>query len=152
MYQLNSCYLCIACRFKTQDASHIYSKFWWCLNSVYHFRHYYILYKRLCLMVLHSQQWFMFSVLLDSEKGSVWDLWALDWVQQKAECLSFCIGRSVTPAGQLPVSTDIDYEFGSRNPYNFLQVTYYKVSCFSGSHKGLCHDNCYITYITFLFV
>lgn len=94
----------------------------------------------------------MFSVLLDSEKGSVWDLWALDWVQQKAECLRFCIGRSVTPAGQLPVSTDIDYEFGSRNPYNFLQVTYYKVSYFSGSHKGLCHDNCYITYITFLFV
>lgn len=99
-------------------------------------------YKRLCLMVLHSQQWFLFSVLLDSEKGSVWDLWALDWVQQKAECLRFCIGRSVTPAGQLPVSTDIDYEFGSRNPYNFLQVTYYKVSYFSGSHKGLYHDNC----------
>ncbi|XP_074539595.1 prolyl 3-hydroxylase 3 [Halichoeres trimaculatus] len=64
---------------------------------------------------------------LDSEKGSLWDLWALDWVQQKAECLRFCIGRSVTPAGQLPVSTDIEYEFGSRNPYNFLQVTYYKL-------------------------
>ncbi|KAM6994601.1 prolyl 3-hydroxylase 3 [Tautogolabrus adspersus] len=64
---------------------------------------------------------------LDSESGSLWDLWALDWVQQKAECLRFCIGRSVTPAGQLPVSADIEYEFGSRNPYNFLQVTYYKL-------------------------
>ncbi|XP_068998554.1 prolyl 3-hydroxylase 3 [Embiotoca jacksoni] len=64
---------------------------------------------------------------LDSEEGSLWDLWALDWVQQRAECLRFCIGRSVTPAGQLPVSSDIEYEFGSRNPYNFLQVTYYKL-------------------------
>ncbi|TNN54529.1 Prolyl 3-hydroxylase 3 [Liparis tanakae] len=64
---------------------------------------------------------------LDSEGGSLWDLWTWDWVQQKAECLRFCIGRSVTPAGQLPVSTDIEYEFSSRNPYNFLQVTYYKL-------------------------
>lgn len=54
----------------------------------------------------------------------------MDWVQQKAECLRFCIGLSVTPAAQLPVSSDIEYEFGSRNPYNFLQVTYYKVSSF----------------------
>nr|XP_019948520.1 PREDICTED: prolyl 3-hydroxylase 3 [Paralichthys olivaceus] len=64
---------------------------------------------------------------LDSEEGSLWDLWALDWVQQRAECLKFCVGRSVSPAGQLPVSTDIEYEFGTRNPYNFLQVTYYKL-------------------------
>nr|XP_046255129.1 prolyl 3-hydroxylase 3 [Scatophagus argus] len=65
---------------------------------------------------------------LDSEKeGNLWDLWALDWAQQKAECLRFCIGRSVTTTGQLPVSNDIEYEFSSRNPYNFLQVTYYKL-------------------------
>uniref|UniRef100_I3K5G2 procollagen-proline 3-dioxygenase n=1 Tax=Oreochromis niloticus TaxID=8128 RepID=I3K5G2_ORENI len=64
---------------------------------------------------------------LDSEQGTMWDLWALDWVHQKAECLRFCIGRSVTHVGQLPVSADIEYEFGTRNPYNFLQVTYYKV-------------------------
>ncbi|XP_026173246.1 prolyl 3-hydroxylase 3 [Mastacembelus armatus] len=64
---------------------------------------------------------------LDSEEGSLWDLWVLDWVQKKAECLRFCIGRSVTHVGQLPVSTDIDYEFSTRNPYNFLQVTYYKL-------------------------
>ncbi|XP_037642143.1 prolyl 3-hydroxylase 3 [Sebastes umbrosus] len=64
---------------------------------------------------------------LDSAEGSLWDLWTWDWVQQRAECLRFCMGRSVTPAGQLPVSTDIDYEFGTRNPYNFLQVTYYKL-------------------------
>lgn len=64
---------------------------------------------------------------LDSEDGSLWDLWALDWVQLKAECLRFCMGQSVSPAGLLPVSTDIDYEFASRNPYNFLQVTYYKL-------------------------
>uniref|UniRef100_A0A8D3DNI9 procollagen-proline 3-dioxygenase n=1 Tax=Scophthalmus maximus TaxID=52904 RepID=A0A8D3DNI9_SCOMX len=57
----------------------------------------------------------------------LWDLWALDWVQQRAECLRFCVGRSVTPAGQLPVSSDIEYEFGTRNPYNYLQVTYYKL-------------------------
>lgn len=67
-------------------------------------------------------------MLSDSEDGSLWDLWALDWVQLKAECLRFCMGQSVSPAGLLPVSTDIDYEFASRNPYNFLQVTYYKVS------------------------
>ncbi|KAK2844762.1 hypothetical protein Q5P01_011421 [Channa striata] len=64
---------------------------------------------------------------LDSEEGSLWDLFALDWVQQKAECLRFCVGRSVTPVGQLPVSTDIEYEFSTCNPYNFLQVTYYKL-------------------------
>ncbi|KAM6936405.1 prolyl 3-hydroxylase 3 [Lycodopsis pacificus] len=64
---------------------------------------------------------------LDSEGGSLWDLWTLDWIQQKAECLRFCIGGSVTPAGQLPVSTDIEYEFSTRNPYNYLQVTYYKL-------------------------
>ncbi|XP_077382051.1 prolyl 3-hydroxylase 3 [Festucalex cinctus] len=64
---------------------------------------------------------------LDTEEGSLWDLWALDWVQKKAECLRFCVGRSVSHVGQLPVSTDIEYEFGSRNVYNFLQVTYYKM-------------------------
>ncbi|XP_033837461.1 prolyl 3-hydroxylase 3 [Periophthalmus magnuspinnatus] len=64
---------------------------------------------------------------LDSEAGNLWDLWALDWVQQKAECLRFCLGKSLSPAALLPVSSDIEYEFGSRNPYNFLQVTYYKL-------------------------
>ncbi|XP_062321718.1 prolyl 3-hydroxylase 3 [Osmerus eperlanus] len=64
---------------------------------------------------------------LDSEEGVLWDLWAQDWVQRRAECVRFCLGRSVTPAGQLPVSLDIEYEFSSRNPYNFLQVTYYKL-------------------------
>ncbi|KAM9851561.1 prolyl 3-hydroxylase 3 [Aulostomus maculatus] len=64
---------------------------------------------------------------LDSEEGNLWDLWSLDWVQQKAECLRYCVGRSVTIEGQLPVSSDIEYEFSSRNPYNFLQVTYYKL-------------------------
>ncbi|CAG6015051.1 unnamed protein product [Menidia menidia] len=64
---------------------------------------------------------------LDSEEGSMWDLWTLDWIQQRAECLRFCMGRTVTPTGQLPVSTDIEYEFDTRNPYNFLQVTYYKL-------------------------
>ncbi|XP_023129918.1 prolyl 3-hydroxylase 3 [Amphiprion ocellaris] len=64
---------------------------------------------------------------LDSDPDGLWDLWMLDWVQQKAECLRFCLRRSVTPAAQLPVSTDIEYEFGTRNPYNFLQVTYYKL-------------------------
>uniref|UniRef100_A0A672HH12 procollagen-proline 3-dioxygenase n=1 Tax=Salarias fasciatus TaxID=181472 RepID=A0A672HH12_SALFA len=47
--------------------------------------------------------------------------------RSRAECLRFCMGRSITPAGQLPVSTDIEYEFSTRNPYNFLQVTYYKL-------------------------
>ncbi|XP_057690693.1 prolyl 3-hydroxylase 3 [Corythoichthys intestinalis] len=64
---------------------------------------------------------------LSTEDGNLWDLWALDWVQKKAECLRFCVGRSVCRVGQLPVSTDIEFEFGSRNPYNFLQVTYYKL-------------------------
>ncbi|XP_042345258.1 prolyl 3-hydroxylase 3 [Plectropomus leopardus] len=64
---------------------------------------------------------------LDSAEGSLWDLWTLDWMQQRAECMRFCIGRSVSTTGQLPVSTDIEYEFSSRNPYNFLQVTYYKL-------------------------
>lgn len=77
----------------------------------------------------------LISVLLDSEEGRLWDLWAFDWMQQKAECMKFCIGRSVTITGQLPVSTDIEYEFSSRNPYNFLQVTYYKVSSSSGRQK-----------------
>lgn len=82
----------------------------------------------------------MVCVLLDSEQGTMWDLWALDWVQQKAECLRFCIGRSVTHVGQLPVSADIEYEFGTRNPYNFLQVTYYKVSHSLHRHKELLHN------------
>ncbi|XP_072317609.1 prolyl 3-hydroxylase 3 [Eucyclogobius newberryi] len=64
---------------------------------------------------------------LDSEERGLWDLFALDWVQQKAECLRFCLGKSVSSAALLPVSSDIEYEFASRNPYNFLQVTYYKL-------------------------
>lgn len=60
----------------------------------------------------------------------------MDWVQQRAECVRFCVGQAVSPAGQLPVSTDIDYEFNTRNPYNFLQVTYYKVSCSSTVSQG----------------
>lgn len=84
-------------------------------------------------------------VWLASEKGNVWDLWALDWVQKKAECLRFCIGRSVTLTGQLPVSFDIEYEFNSRNSYNFLQVAYYKVS----SIKGLVSDP-YMSFTTHL--
>ncbi|KAF6734038.1 Prolyl 3-hydroxylase 3 [Oryzias melastigma] len=64
---------------------------------------------------------------LDSVEGSIWDLLVLDWIQKKAECLRFCMGRFVSPTGLLPVSTDIEYEFDTRNPYNFLQVTYYKL-------------------------
>ncbi|KAI1885775.1 hypothetical protein AGOR_G00207270 [Albula goreensis] len=64
---------------------------------------------------------------LDTEKGSVWDLWAVDWAQQKAECVRFCLSTTLSPAAQLPVSSDIQYEFDTRNPYNFLQVTYYKL-------------------------
>ncbi|KAI4883700.1 hypothetical protein NFI96_031576 [Prochilodus magdalenae] len=64
---------------------------------------------------------------LATERGGSWDLWALDWIQRRAECIRFCLGQAVTPAGQLPVSTDIEYEFGTRNPYNFLQVTYFNL-------------------------
>ncbi|KAJ7985200.1 hypothetical protein DPEC_G00349610 [Dallia pectoralis] len=64
---------------------------------------------------------------LDVENGSVWDLWAVDWIQRRAECVRFCLERSVTPSGQLPVSLDISYEFNTRNPYNFLQVVYWKL-------------------------
>ncbi|XP_036394032.1 prolyl 3-hydroxylase 3 isoform X1 [Megalops cyprinoides] len=64
---------------------------------------------------------------LDTEVSSIWDLWAMDWVQQRAECIRFCLNQAVSPAAQPPVSTDIQYEFGTRNPYNFLQVTYYKL-------------------------
>ncbi|XP_055782265.1 prolyl 3-hydroxylase 3-like [Salvelinus fontinalis] len=64
---------------------------------------------------------------LDTEKGNVWDLWAVDWVQRRAECVRFCLGRAVTPAGQLPVSADIEYEFSTRNPYNYLQVVYWNL-------------------------
>ncbi|XP_030640647.1 prolyl 3-hydroxylase 3 [Chanos chanos] len=64
---------------------------------------------------------------LDTETGSMWDLSMLDWVQRRAECIRFCLGLSVSRTGQLPVSADIDYEFGTRNPYNFLQIVYYKL-------------------------
>ncbi|KAL4616781.1 prolyl 3-hydroxylase 3 [Arapaima gigas] len=64
---------------------------------------------------------------LDTENSSMWDLRMLDWVQKTAECVRFCMGRVATPAALLPVSTDIEYEFETRNPYNFLQVTYYKL-------------------------
>lgn len=64
---------------------------------------------------------------LETETSSLWDLYALDWVQQRAECVRFCMGRAVTPAGQRPVSADIDYEFGTRNAYNYLQLTYFKL-------------------------
>ena len=77
-------------------------------------------------------------VLPDSDDGSVWDLRSLEWLQRRAECLRFCVGRSVSPAGLLPVSVDIDYEFSTRNPYNFLQVIYYKVSHSSG-YIHHCH-------------
>lgn len=64
---------------------------------------------------------------LETETGSLWDLYALDWVQRRAECARFCLGMAVSPAGQRPVSADIDYEFGTRNSYNFLQLTYFKL-------------------------
>uniref|UniRef100_A0A8C1FAV6 procollagen-proline 3-dioxygenase n=1 Tax=Cyprinus carpio carpio TaxID=630221 RepID=A0A8C1FAV6_CYPCA len=51
----------------------------------------------------------------------------LDWIQVRAECVRFCMGQSFSPAALLPVSLDIEYEFGTRNPYNYLQVTYYKL-------------------------
>lgn len=100
------------------------------------------------LLMLHIQtvQLYLYLYIylsLDSERGNLWDLLALDWLQKKAECLRFCIGRWVTPTGQLPVSVDIEYEFSSRNPYNFLQVTYYKASSFT----RLGHD----PYGSFLF-
>ncbi|KAL2084012.1 hypothetical protein ACEWY4_019530 [Coilia grayii] len=65
---------------------------------------------------------------LETQTGDLWDLYALDWVQRRAECARFCVGRAVAPAGQLPVSADIDYEFGTRNAYNFLQLTYFKLN------------------------
>uniref|UniRef100_A0A8C1LVE1 procollagen-proline 3-dioxygenase n=1 Tax=Cyprinus carpio TaxID=7962 RepID=A0A8C1LVE1_CYPCA len=49
------------------------------------------------------------------------------WIQVRAECVRFCMGQSFSPAALLPVSSDIEYEFGTRNPYNYLQVTYYKL-------------------------
>ncbi|KAI5105936.1 prolyl 3-hydroxylase 3 [Silurus meridionalis] len=64
---------------------------------------------------------------LEKDKNTLWDLWTLDWIQRRAECIKFCLGRAVTPAGQLPVSLDIEYEFGTRNAYNFLQIAYYKL-------------------------
>lgn len=64
---------------------------------------------------------------VDTADVSLWDLGVLDWFQVRAECVRFCMGRSVSPAALLPVSSDIEYEFGTRNPYNYLQVTYYKV-------------------------
>ncbi|KAI2655356.1 Prolyl 3-hydroxylase 3 [Labeo rohita] len=64
---------------------------------------------------------------LDKEDFTLWDLGILDWIQVRAECVRFCMGRSVSPAALLPVSSDIEYEFGTRNPYNYLQVTYYKL-------------------------
>lgn len=83
-----------------------------------------------------------------SDGGSMWDLWVLDWVQQRAECVRFCVGKSMSPAGLLPVSMDIEYEFNTRNPYNFLQVIYYKVS-HSSRNIGLHHGQ--KTYIIALF-
>ncbi|GAA6094374.1 prolyl 3-hydroxylase 3 [Tachysurus ichikawai] len=65
--------------------------------------------------------------ILDAEKGSTLDLWALDWIQQRAECIKYCLNRGVTPAGLLPVSSDIEYEFGTRNAYNFLQIIYFQL-------------------------
>ncbi|XP_062847929.1 prolyl 3-hydroxylase 3 [Trichomycterus rosablanca] len=64
---------------------------------------------------------------LDTEKGSMWNLWAMDWILQRAECIRFCLNQAITPSGQSPVSTDIEYEFGTRNAYNYLQLIYYKL-------------------------
>lgn len=78
--------------------------------------------------LLHADRLSIFlKTMTETETGSLWDLYALDWVQHRAECARFCLGRTVTPAGQRPVSVDIDYEFGTRNSYNFLQLTYFKV-------------------------
>ncbi|XP_056331943.1 prolyl 3-hydroxylase 1 [Danio aesculapii] len=64
----------------------------------------------------------------DKEDMIFWDLGVLEWIQVRAECVQFCLSRSVSPAALLPVSSDIEYEFGTRNPYNYLQVTYYKLN------------------------
>ncbi|TRY95163.1 hypothetical protein DNTS_034677 [Danionella cerebrum] len=65
---------------------------------------------------------------LDKEDPILWDMGALEWIQLQAECVRFCMGQSVSPAALLPVSSDIEYEFSTRNPYNYLQVTYYKLN------------------------
>ncbi|MBN3316933.1 GBB protein, partial [Atractosteus spatula] len=68
------------------------------------------------------------SARLDSADGSLWDLAVFGLVQRRAECLKFCLEQRVTPSAIPPVSLDIQYEFTHRNPYNYLQVTYYKKS------------------------
>ncbi|XP_069039156.1 prolyl 3-hydroxylase 3 [Lepisosteus oculatus] len=67
------------------------------------------------------------SARLDSADGSLWDLAVFGLVQRRAECLKFCLEQRVTPSAIPPVSLDIQYEFTNRNPYNYLQVTYYKL-------------------------
>lgn len=69
----------------------------------------------------------LMCVCVDKEDFTLWDLGILDWIQVRAECVRFCMGRGISPAVLLPVSSDIEYEFETRNPYNYLQVTYYKV-------------------------
>lgn len=70
---------------------------------------------------------YLFMSVCAEKEFTASDVWALDWIQRRAECIRFCLGQAVTPAGQLPVSSDIEYEFGTRNAYNFLQLTYYQV-------------------------
>lgn len=77
--------------------------------------------------VVHDLSCYFMLMCVDAADATLWDLGVIDWIQVRAECVRFCMGRSVSPAALLPVSSDIEYEFGTRNPYNYMQVTYYKV-------------------------
>ncbi|XP_033899139.3 prolyl 3-hydroxylase 1 [Acipenser ruthenus] len=48
-------------------------------------------------------------------------------VLRRAECLLFCERNQLEPTARSAVSEDVLADFESRNPYNYLQVAYYKL-------------------------
>ncbi|MBN3299691.1 P3H3 hydroxylase, partial [Amia calva] len=65
---------------------------------------------------------------LDRLGGSLWELAVWGGLQRRAECLSYCLRGKVAPAALAPVSMETLQDFHSKNPYNYLQVTYYKLN------------------------
>nr|XP_006013743.1 PREDICTED: prolyl 3-hydroxylase 1-like [Latimeria chalumnae] len=59
--------------------------------------------------------------------GVVQDLVFFDKVLKRAECLKQCEVEKMGPASLHQVGEEVELEFKKRNPYNYLQVAYFKI-------------------------
>lgn len=70
--------------------------------------------------------------------GSVEDLGFFQKFLKRADCVNSCETEKVGAPSLHLVSEEIELEFKKRNPYNYLQVAYFKVEKDAGSYSVAC--------------